>query len=433
MREFNMKAFRKSLKGKMFVMASLPLIGLAILLLVVASYSLRATMEKQIEINMQKQTNLILNHYDNLYPGRFSVERVGDNGVKVYKGSYDITSEYDVLDEMKEAFADDFTIYARGLSVLTTLTDENGNRALLNEIAPVVQREVLDNGEAKFYTNVTIVDTEYYAYFTPIIWDDGTVFGMVAVFRKADTVGASIVQTLTPIVLIFVVAAAVITFISVRFATVMVNRILTIEKFIAHLAEGKFDSDIPASYFDAEDELGELASSGRTMQRSLRLLVEYDALTRLNNRRYADNRLKALNKKAKEGGEEFCVAIGDIDFFKKFNDTYGHDAGDEVLRSVSAVLKKHMLGQGFVARWGGEEFLFVFEMTGLEKATEALWNTLAEIRSMDVKYEMQTLKVTMSFGVTESKKGVSVDDLLKQADENLYTAKENGRHRVVAE
>nr|MCR5468072.1 diguanylate cyclase [Lachnospiraceae bacterium] len=316
--------------------------------------------------------------------------------------------------------------------VLTTLDDGAGERVLLNEIPTVVQRDVLDEAEAHFYTKVNIADTNYYAYFKPIIWEDGTVFGMISVYRPSETVDKSVREIVVPVILIFLGASVIVILISVRYATVMVNRILTIEKFISSLAKGRFDTDIPASYFDADDELGELASSGRIMQRSLRLLVEFDALTKLNNRRYADNRLKGLAKALKENGTEFCVAIGDIDFFKKFNDTYGHDAGDEVLRSVAAVLKKHMKGEGFVARWGGEEFLFVFEMVGLEKATQVLWNTLAEIRAMDVKYGKDTLKVTMSFGVTESQKGATVDELLKKADENLYEAKETGRNQVIA-
>ncbi|MCR5273287.1 MAG: diguanylate cyclase [Lachnospiraceae bacterium] len=426
-----MKSFIKSLKGKVFLMVSLPLIVLAVLMGIVASNSIRTTLEHQIEINMEKQCKYILDRYDSLYPGEFSVERIGDNGVKVYKGTYDITTEYDLLDAMQENFGDDFTIYARGLSVLTTLTDSKGERALLNEISSVVQRDVLDTGESKFYTNVTIQDQSYYAYFEPIIWEDGTVFGMVAVFRPEIMVYASIKEILLPVIVIFVISSLVIIIIALRFATTMVDRILTIQKFITSLAGGRFDTDIPASYFDADDELGELASSGRTMQRSLRLLVEYDALTKINNRRYADNKLKSLAKNSAEA--EFCLAIGDIDFFKKFNDTYGHDAGDEVLKSVAAVLKKHMKGYGFVARWGGEEFLFVFDMVGLEKSTQVLWDTLDEIRAMDVKYNKKVLKVTMSFGITESKKGATVDEILKKADENLYTAKETGRNQVIAD
>nr|MCR5469230.1 hypothetical protein [Lachnospiraceae bacterium] len=110
--------FRKSLKGKMFRMACIPLVALGLLTGLVASIFIRKTMEVQIRINMEKQCDYILNYYDSLYPGEFTVEKNEDsNGeytsVKLYKGTYDITTEYDVLDAMKNAFGDDYTIFAR--------------------------------------------------------------------------------------------------------------------------------------------------------------------------------------------------------------------------------------------------------------------------------------------------------------------------------
>ena len=63
----------------------------------------------------------------------------------------------------------------------------------------------------------------------------------------------------------------------------------------------------------------------------------------------------------KKSGIPFCVVLGDIDFFKKVNDTYGHDAGDEILKFVALELRRMMLGKGFATRWGGEEFLLVFD------------------------------------------------------------------------
>jgi len=428
-----MNKLKNSLKGKVLLLAVMPLLGLAFILGAVTAKSITITMEKQVEDEMKDQCAFLMDTYERLYPGKFSVELINNNtAVKVFKGGYEITGEHDTLNAMKKAYGEEFTIFCRGLSVLTTLEDANGELALLNEIPSVVQKEVLEQNQTRFYTKVDILGENYYAYFEPIVWPDGTVFGMVGVYRSSAVVSADVKKAILPIILVFIVSSIVIAIICVLFAEKLVTRIIDIEHFISSLAKGNFDNDLPQRYVLAQDELGSLAQSGKIMQRSLRQLVEFDALTNLNNRRYGDTRLKKIHENSIENGTQYCVAIGDIDFFKKVNDTYGHDAGDAVLKAVASVLKRGMAGKGFVARWGGEEFLFVFEMAKLEFAEQTLWDILSEVRNMEVDCGDNTLKVTMSFGVTESSDEVDVDEILKTADERLYTAKETGRNQVVA-
>ena len=135
-------------------------------------------------------------------------------------------------------------------------------------------------------------------------------------------------------------------------------------------------------------------------------------------------------KKGEDSGMPFCVGIGDIDFFKKVNDTYGHDAGDEVLKSVAGVLNASMKGKGFVARWGGEEFLIVYEMADLMPSVEALNDMLQKVRDLEIVSGGTTIKVTMSFGIIQGQTGWTEDMLLKAADDNLYYAKTHGRNQV---
>ena len=166
------------------------------------------------------------------------------------------------------------------------------------------------------------------------------------------------------------------------------------------------------------------------MQRSLRDLIELDQLTGLYNRRYVQRKLELVQNKSIETGVPFSVAIGDIDFFKKVNDTYGHECGDAVLMDVSARMRELMKGRGFAARWGGEEFLLVFESYRLEMAADSLEDLLNVIRSRTIAFQGEKVKVTMTFGVVEGS-GDRLDSIIGSADEKLYYGKNNGRNQVV--
>ena len=167
------------------------------------------------------------------------------------------------------------------------------------------------------------------------------------------------------------------------------------------------------------------------MQRSLRTLIEQDNLTELHNRRFADKRLKQTQMSASIHGTHFVVAIGDIDYFKKVNDTYGHECGDLVLKKVSTVLRKHMAGKGFAARWGGEEFLFLYDGCSLDEAKTETESLLDEIRRLDISYDDQPICVTMTFGLAEGNVSTNVKELLQKADANLYEGKNQGRNCII--
>ena len=160
-------------------------------------------------------------------------------------------------------------------------------------------------------------------------------------------------------------------------------------------------------------------------------MIEQDALTELYNRRSGEKKLRQIFEEAQSSRHSFALAIGDIDFFKKVNDTYGHECGDAVLKNVSALLKQHMWRRGFAARWGGEEFLLVFENVDLAEARKQLYLLMDKIHELDTLYEGQHVKINMTFGlVCESDKDVHT--LLKEADEKLYIGKTNGRNQVIS-
>ncbi|MCR4946260.1 MAG: diguanylate cyclase [Lachnospiraceae bacterium] len=423
---------RNSIRSKLYRVAVLPLLLLTVVLAAVGYTSIRNTITEQTEDEMINQSKLVVHMYDRLYPGDFSVKVVSDSYYRLYKGGFDVTSSVGTLDVMKQAYDDEFTIFANGVGVLTTMCDDEGNRYILPEVAAVVQHDVLMTGKPKFYKNVIFKDQNYFAYFSPIVNSDGLIFGMTGVYRSAEQVNIRVMKTLLPVLLVYFVVTFIVGLVSVAYSKTITDRIMWLERFLGTIAGGRFDVELPTKCTGGNDEISSLSRSSLTMQSELSKLVEYDALTELYNRRYGDKRLKYVIENTNYKNSGFCVCIGDIDFFKKVNDTYGHDAGDEVLRVVARTLKKHMAGKGFVARWGGEEFLFVFERYAIDEAAAVLCEILEELRETVIVSGEFEIKVTMSYGVTPGWEGADTDSLLKEADNRLYYAKEHGRNQVIS-
>lgn len=153
-----------------------------------------------------------------------------------------------------------------------------------------------------------------------------------------------------------------------------------------------------------------------------------DQLTGLRNRRgFYDFYETYISSNGSDG---HCVIMCDIDFFKKFNDTYGHNAGDAVLRHVADVFHSNIRVDDGVFRWGGEEFIFLLPHTDLDTAAALAEKLRKTIEESVCRFEELELRVTMSFGVHTVSQELSVEDNVKAADEMLYKAKENGRNQV---
>lgn len=157
-----------------------------------------------------------------------------------------------------------------------------------------------------------------------------------------------------------------------------------------------------------------------------------DPLTGLLNRRGI---MEYLEQKAEDYGRSnlrnLSLAIGDIDWFKKFNDTYGHECGDLVLRQLAVLMEKTLGAKGKAGRWGGEEFLIVFPNLNGDEAAGALEELQAKIRSQEIDYNGEKVSLTMTFGLVEYDYKKAIDHTIKEADDKLYMGKESGRNRVV--
>ena len=158
-----------------------------------------------------------------------------------------------------------------------------------------------------------------------------------------------------------------------------------------------------------------------------------DGLTGLSNRRHTDERLAAEVAFARRHGEPIAVALADVDHFKRVNDTYGHPAGDAVLRSVAQSFGRVVREEDLVGRYGGEEFLVVFRATDLARAMTATGRLRAAIEATAIALPGgQVVRVTASFGVASLTccAAPDVETLVRRADARLYAAKNAGRNRV---
>lgn len=430
--EIPKREFRgNGLGDKMLALAVLPILVLGIVLMVVSMQTFSDKMEGHVRKEMTQQTKLILKILDENYPGEFSLNKDVKGNYHIYKGGKDITKDTEFIDNMKEIMGVEVTLFCQDVRLQTTLRDTKGRLFINTAVSSVITKDVLKKKKAHFYRSTTNVgDERYFAYYEPIFLEDGTCFGMVGVCRKATDIEKNIRMAVRPILLLSIAAIFVIGAISISYTRILTKRIRILQQFMKKLTKDDFEVEMPAGLLKVEDEIGDLARSGKKMQESIRRQVEYDEMTQLYNRRYGDKNLLKMKAQMQISGIKYCVAIGDIDFFKKVNDNYGHEAGDEVLIHVARVLKEQLLANGFVCRWGGEEFLIVIESHTIEQAEHILQSILDTLRNQTITYQEQQIRVTMSMGLVSVKAEDEIDDILRCADQKLYEAKENGRDQI---
>lgn len=146
------------------------------------------------------------------------------------------------------------------------------------------------------------------------------------------------------------------------------------------------------------------------------------------------NRFAILEKLEELKDEKYALIIGDIDYFKKINDNYGHLVGDYVLKGISDLLIKSIKNNGIVGRYGGEEFIIIIPYKEIDEAYKLIEKIreLIEKTKIKVKYNdcIKEFYVSMTFGITSSNSNKSIDNLIAEADKALYEGKNNGRNQT---
>jgi len=172
--------------------------------------------------------------------------------------------------------------------------------------------------------------------------------------------------------------------------------------------------------------------AAREERKRVEQTIFFDDLTGIGNRKHIENRLKFALDDYKVSRVEFCVLFIDIDHFKDLNDSYGHLAGDKVLRFIANTLRQNLRATDSCGRWGGEEFLALIldiDLEGAKVVAEKIRKLVEQARIQDGK---SNLGVTISIGASLSHRDDTVESIIQRTDELMYKSKQSGRNRVTA-
>lgn len=406
----------------------LPVFFIGIVMAGISYILIKKNVYYEIRSGMENEAYTLANTYDVMYPGYYELVKA-ENLMALKKGEHYLTNDF--IDNIKEDTGLEITIFYNDIRMITTLYSDN-KRITGSKMNSAIKKDVLENGYSKFYDDVRIEEERFFAYYLPVHNGSENIIGAICILKPANQIHSKFAKQVIPLIAMIIAGVVIITYLNYLYFGKLNKNFKHIRNFLGEVTGGNLKAEMNREALAREDEIGDVAKASVNMQRSLRNLIVKDSLTDLYNRRYCNQNLKNISEQYIKTGEPYTLAIADIDFFKKVNDTYGHTAGDEVLVSVAQIMKKSMAGKGFAARWGGEEFLLVYTGCDMETTLTYLEMLVEAIREMRVEYDDKAIKITISIGVATGN-GDSVDKVLCTADDRLYHAKKEGRDRVVSD
>ena len=415
----------------MSMIAVVPVLLLGIVVTILSYIRFTNTIYEQTKIDMRNVANSVKFTYDSLYEGNYVLVKDLSGAYNLKKGNATVSGDNSIVDGLSAYSDSEISLIYSDTRINTTFKTPGGERYVGVGTNAETSARVLA-GEELFYDNVEMFDDKYLVLYVPLSNDNDEIVGMIEIARSSSDIRAAVFRAVWPIIILTIIGMLVTIFISFRSTSEITKVLKKLQIFMNKVAGGSLNTELDTDVLKRTDELGDISKSATSMQKSIRSFVETDPLTQLGNRRYVKNMLNKVKERYKETGQPFSIALGDIDFFKKVNDTYGHNAGDEVLKAVAATLKSMMNGKGFAARWGGEEFIMVFDRMAMYDSADWLWKILGKIREMTVEADGFEIKVTMTFGVVTGR-DTNSETLVEAADEKLYYGKQNGRNQVVVD
>ena len=157
----------------------------------------------------------------------------------------------------------------------------------------------------------------------------------------------------------------------------------------------------------------------------------FDVLTEIPNRLAYEKKATEEIARWKRFSNPLSLAVWDIDFFKKVNDSYGHKAGDKVLKTIAQLLNDRIRETDFLARFGGEEFVMFLPGTKEDEALKLVNDLRKKVEACGFHYQGNAVNITVSCGISSFRDGDSLENVFERADNALYKAKENGRNQCV--
>lgn len=409
-----------SIRTRLAVMVLIPVLTLGLTIIFIGMLLLYRFYIQSVQNELTATTNVILDCLNTTVRGDYAYE----SGM-LLKGEMNITDST-MLYHVKEKSQIDTTVFWQDTRILSTVSNEYGVSAVGTKASRDVIEAVLERGECYYSTNLNINGTPYIGYYVPMENVDHTVVGMVFAGKSKELVYQGIKTVLLWFLILSGVVGILAVIVSIVYSNRMVSDINIINNFLKTISKGDLTVELDKRITGRNDELGRIGEYAFRMRQELQSLIERDPLTSLYNRRSCNNKLKLLESEQ----AEYTIVMCDIDWFKKINDSYGHDAGDFVLVTLSQLIGENIKDCGFASRWGGEEFLLVYQLK-YDAAIEKVRQIQQEIREHNFTYEDKTIKVTMTFGVEAAGDASSYYQRILSADGNLYVGKNNGRNQIV--
>lgn len=408
----------------------LPVLIFGICIIICSVRQTESSVYQEVESGLENVAQMTMYLYEETYPGDYAYDSASKT---LYKGGKKVEGASKFLEHYKECSGTDVTIFYKDVRVITTIKDKNGDPIVGTRINSIVKKEVYEGRQAHFYSKSTIENENYFSYYCPLFDENDQCVGMVFAGRPSDYVDWIVWKSVVPILLLVLLSMIILIFVIWNYADHLNRAFRQLQRFLGNVEEGDFTVELSEMLTKRKDEIGQMAGTAVRMQHSLRDLVQRDSLTGLYNRHYGEIWMKQVKEEARDTGEPFSIAIADIDFFKKFNDCYGHDCGDMVLRKVSELLQTQVGRQGYVSRWGGEEFLIIFKRFTLEESVNLAEEIREKLHRTELRYHNDGFHVTLTIGVAAGDSEKSIESMVKCADCALYEGKRNGRDQVVCE
>lgn len=421
---------RSKLRASMLRATLLPVLIFGICIIICSVRQTESSVYQEVESGLENVAQMTMYLYEETYPGDYAYDSASKT---LYKGGKKVEGASKFLEHYKECSGTDVTIFYKDVRVITTIKDKNGDPIVGTRINSIVKKEVYEGQQAHFYSKSTIENENYFSYYCPLFDENDQCVGMVFAGKPSDYVNWIVWKSVVPILLLILLSMIILIFVIWNYADHLNRAFRQLQRFLENVEEGDFTVELSEMVTKRKDEIGQMAGTAVRMQHSLRDLVQRDSLTGLYNRHYGEIWMKQVKEEAKDTGEPFSIAIADIDFFKKFNDCYGHDCGDMVLRKVSELLQTQVGRQGYVSRWGGEEFLVIFKHFTLEESVNFAKQLMEKLHRTELRYHNDYFHVTLTIGVAAGDCEKSIESMVKGADCALYEGKRNGRDQVVCE
>jgi diguanylate cyclase (GGDEF)-like protein len=411
---------------KLLINFIIPLIILGIALLYFVYANITNMKYEEMKEKLRVVSGTFKYDFDRIYPGDMTMK---DSDYKtVSKGDVILNGDHTLVDKYKELTDCDVTVFYGDMRIMTTLYQDD-ERVVLTRVNPLVKKQVLESGKDGFY-KVNISGVDHIVYYACIV-QDGKNIGLVGVSCPVAKMNDIYMKAIMPFIIFFVVLFVIIGWTVFKYSNGILREVGYIDSSLKKIGDGRFKGDLDGDLLSRKDEFGDIGKRIMSMRQELKILVENDKLTGAYNRSSGQKMYAELLDRVKKTGISFMVVLGDIDYFKKVNDTYGHNCGDMVLIECASIMKKNVGRKGFVCRWGGEEFLMVFSDTSKDDVMSTLEGIRRDLSGSELVYDDKNVCVTMTFGVVDGDVNETMEMAVKRADDKLYFGKNNGRNQIV--